>query len=295
MKHILFVYNPVSGTGIVKRKMFEIVNFYNENDCLITLCPAYKLLHTEESEVNALLERYDRVIVSGGDGTLNNFLNFSNKIGFNKAVGYIPAGSTNDYAATLGLPGNFEETLKTTINGREQEIDIGRFNGNPFLYVAAFGIFTKVVYTTPQINKNIMGHAAYILEGAKQLSDLQKYTLKLTVDDAVYEGSFLLGLVTNSFSVGGMKNRASLNIELDDGLFEIMFIKAPENIIEFNSLIKALTFETTEDCENIITCKASHVTIEHYSTTEWTLDGEYGGAHDKVEIEIENKKFRIIV
>lgn len=293
MKHILFIYNPVSGTGIVKKKMFEIVNYYNENDCLITLCPAFKLLQSEN--VEAQLDQYDRIIVSGGDGTLNNFLTLCNKVGYNKAVGYIPAGSTNDYAATLGLPGNFEEALKTTIFGTEQSIDIGRFNGNPFLYVAAFGIFTKVVYTTPQERKNVMGYAAYILEGAKQLPDLQTYKLKLTIDDAVYEGAFLLGLVTNSVSVGGMKNRFSPNVELDDGLFELLFIKAPENLIEFNHIIRALTFETPNDCDHIIMCKTSHVTIEHQSTTEWTLDGEYGGAHDKVEIEIENKKFRIIV
>lgn len=294
MKRILFVYNPVSGTGIVKRKMFDIVNFYNENDCLVTLCPAFKLLNSENVEDE--LKLYDRIIISGGDGTLNNFLTLCNKIGYKEAVGYIPSGSTNDYAATLGLPGNFDDALRTTIEGTEHSIDIGRFNGNPFLYVAAFGIFTKVVYTTPQERKNVMGHAAYILEGAMQLSELQTYKLKLTIDDATYEGSFLLGLVTNSISVGGMKNRFSPDeVELDDGLFELLFIKAPENLIEFNHIIRALTIESPQDCDNIIMCKASHVTIEHFETTDWTLDGEYGGGHDKVDIEIENKKFKIIV
>ncbi len=273
--------------------MFDIVDFYNANDCLVTLCPVLKLLNSEDAGEE--LKRYDRVVVSGGDGTLNNFLTFCSKVGYEGAVGYIPAGSTNDYAATLGLPGNLEDALSTTINGKEQAIDIGRFNGNPFLYVAAFGIFTKVVYTTPQVRKNIMGHAAYILEGAKQLSELQTYKLKLTVDDGVYEGSFLLGLVTNSFSIGGMKNRVSLDIELDDGLFEVMFIKAPENILDLNSIIRALTIETPQECDSIIMCKTSHVAVEHYGTTEWTLDGEYGGAQDKVDISIQNKEFKIIV
>ena len=185
--------------------------------------------------------------------------------------------------------------MGTTIYGKEQAIDIGRFNGNPFLYVAAFGIFTKVVYTTPQATKNIMGHAAYILEGAKQISELQTYKLRLSVDAGVYEGAFLLGLVTNSFSVGGMKNRVSLDIELDDGLFEVLFIKAPENILDLNSIIRALTVETPSESDSIIMCKTSHVRVEHFSTTEWTLDGEYGGAQDMVDISIHNKEFKIIV
>lgn len=293
MKKILFIYNPVSGTGIVKRKMFEIVNFYNENDCLITLCPVLKLLSSPDAGNE--LQEYDRVVVCGGDGTLNNFLTLCSNVNFSGAVGYIPAGSTNDYAATLGLPGNFEDALKTTIFGHEQAIDIGRFNGNPFLYVAAFGIFTKVVYTTPQIRKNVMGHAAYILEGAKQLPEIQTYRLRLSLNDTIYEGNFLLGLVTNSISVGGMKNRAAIDIELDDGLFEVLFIKAPENLIEFNNIIKALTIESPHDCDNIIMCKTSHVSVEHYETTDWTLDGEYGGSHNRTDIVIENKKFKIIV
>lgn len=292
MKRVLFIYNPVSGTGVVRKKMFEIVDFYNENDCLVTLCPVLKLLKYEDAGEE--LKKYDRVVVSGGDGTLNNFLTFCSQVGYDGAVGYIPAGSTNDYAATLGLPGNLNDALKTTITGNEQAIDIGRFNGNPFLYVAAFGIFTKVVYTTPQEVKNVMGHAAYILECAKQLSELQQYKLKLTVDDGVYEGSFLLGLVSNSNSVGGMKNRAGMS-ELDDGLFELMFIRTPKNIMEFNNTMRALTIESPESCDNIIICKTSHVRVEHESTTEWTLDGEYGGAHDVVEIDIQNREFRIIV
>lgn len=293
MKKVLFVYNPVSGTGIVRKKMFDIVDFYNENDYLVTLCPVLKFEQLCENAEN--LKNYDKVVVSGGDGTLNNFLTFCKKIGYNGSLGYIPAGSTNDYASTLGIAGTLEEVLKTTIEGREQAIDIGYFNGNPFLYVAAFGIFTKVVYTTPQERKNVMGYAAYILEGAKQLPELQSYPLKLTVNDKEYEGDFLLGVVSNSKSIGGMKNRVSGEIELDDGLFEVMFIKKPENIIELNKIIMALTLEKPDDCENIIMCKTPKVQVEHLHTTEWTLDGEYGGAQDKVEISIKNKEFRIIV
>ena len=173
---------------------------------------------------------------------------------------------------------------------------MGRFNDSNFLYVAAFGIFTKVVYTTPQEIKNVMGYSAYILEGIKVVSELTTYKLQLTIDDKFYEGDFLLGLVTNSLSVGGMKNRASHDMSLDDGLYEVMFVRAPKNIIELNRIVKALASGKPDEAgELIILDKGAHITVEHDTTTAWTLDGEYGGEQRHVDISILKKKFRIIV
>jgi len=291
MKRILFIYNPVSGTGIIKKRMFDIVEYYNSNDCLVTMCPVLKMGELDSKD----FENYDRVVVSGGDGTLNNFIGYTDELNLDFPISYIPAGSTNDFAATLGLPGNLMEALKTSITGKPQAVDMGVFNDSNFLYVAAFGIFTKVVYTTPQEIKNIMGYSAYILEGIKVVSELTTYNLKLTIDDRFYEGDFLLGLVTNSFSVGGMKNRASSDMALDDGLFEVMFVRAPKHIIELNKTVKALASGKPEESDCIIIDKGSHINVEHDITTAWTLDGEYGGEQRHVDISILNKKFKIIV
>ena len=292
MKKVLFIYNPVSGTGVVRKKMFEIVQYYNNNECLVTMRPVLKMNELKSED----FEGYDRVVVSGGDGTLNNFIGYTDELSLDFPIAYIPAGSTNDYANTLGLPGNLMEALETSINGNEQAVDMGRFNDSNFLYVAAFGIFTKVVYTTPQEIKNVMGYSAYILEGIKVVSELTTYKLKLTIDDKFYEGDFLLGLVTNSLSVGGMKNRASHDMSLDDGLYEVMFVRAPKNILELNRIVKALASGKPDEAgELIILDKGAHITVEHDTTTAWTLDGEYGGEQRHVDISILNKKFRIIV
>ena len=141
MKKVLFIYNPVSGTGVVRKKMFEIVQYYNNNECLVTMCPVLKMNELKPED----FEGYDRVVVSGGDGTLNNFIGYTDELNLDFPIAYIPAGSTNDYANTLGLPGNLMEALETSITGKEQAVDMGRFNDSNFLYVAAFGIFTKVV------------------------------------------------------------------------------------------------------------------------------------------------------
>ena len=292
MKRVLFIYNPVSGTGVVRKKMFEIVQYYNSNECLVTMCPVLKMNELKPDDFDG----YDRVVVSGGDGTLNNFIGYTDELNLDFPIAYIPAGSTNDYANTLGLPGNLMEALDTSIKGKEQAVDMGRFNDSNFLYVAAFGIFTKVVYTTPQEIKNVMGYSAYILEGIKVVYELTTYKLKLTIDDKFYEGDFLLGLVTNSLSVGGMKNRASHDMSLDDGLYEVMFVRAPKNIIELNRIVKALASGKPDEAgELIILDKGAHITVEHDTTTAWTLDGEYGGEQRHVDISILKKKFRIIV
>lgn len=291
MKKVLFIYNPVSGTGIVRKKMFDIVEYYNSNDCMITMCPVLKMKELKHED----FEGYDRVVVSGGDGTLNNFISYAYELDLDFPVAYIPAGSTNDYAATLGLPGNLNEAMETSITGREQAVDMGRFNDNNFLYVAAFGIFTKVVYTTPQEIKNVMGYSAYILESIKVVSELTTYKLKLTIDEESFEGDFLLGLVTNSLSVGGMKNRASADMALDDGMYEVMFVRAPKSILELNKIVVALAAGRPEDSDLIIIKKGAHITVEHDTTTAWTLDGEYGGEQRHVDISVLKKKFKIIV
>ena len=287
----MFIYNPVSGTGLVRKKMFDIVQYYNSHEFLVTMCPVLKLEELNREDFDG----YDRVVVSGGDGTLNNFISYTGKMDIDFPIAYIPAGSTNDYAATLGLKGDLNKVLDTSVTGREQAVDMGQFNDMNFLYVAAFGIFTKVVYTTPQEIKNIMGYSAYILEGIKAMSELTTYKLKMSIDERYYEGDFLLGLVTNSLSVAGMKNRAGADMALDDGMFETLCVRAPKNLLGLNKIVVALAAGRPEDCDEIIIGKGSHVTIEHDVTTAWTLDGEYGGEQKHVDISILNKKFRIIV
>lgn len=293
MQKVLFVYNPVSGKGLVKKKMFDIVSFYNENDCTVTMCTVreFEKLVSEGMK----LEDFDKIVVSGGDGTLNNFRTYCEDLGYKGAVSYVPSGSTNDYAATLGIPKEFDEAIKNTLKDDERKIDIGDFNGNPFLYVAGFGIFTSVVYTTPQALKNKLGYHAYILESAKQFFNLKSYGLKLSLDGKEYEGEFWLGLISNSSSIGGMSNKGGMDVELDDGLFEVFFIRKPKNLAELVVLLDAYWKGKPERSGNIITAQVSHVSIDFNEKIDWTLDGEFGGAVDHVDITVKNKEFKISV
>lgn len=294
MKHVLFVYNPVAGVGRVRKNLYEIIEFYDANNCLVTLCPVRRL--EDYFDILGLYEkRYDVIVCSGGDGTLNLMLSFFRQKGIKEAVAYVPSGSTNDYAYSLGISDDFKEALRNTLHNQIRDIDIGVFNDKYFLYVAAFGIFTKVAYSTPQKTKNLLGHTAYILEGIKQISDLKSYYLTVKAESKAVSFRFILGLVTNTLSVGGFKNIMPNDVALDDGKFEAIFIKEPSNLMELHGIISSLLGEKLEDNPQIVYCKTEKIEIIAEEEIDWTLDGEYGGKYKEIEIVNLKQELSVIV
>ena len=183
---------------------------------------------------------YDRIVCSGGDGTLDEVVTGVMKSGIKVPVGYIPAGSTNDFGNSLGIDKDMIHAADIAANGYRFPCDIGKFNDDYFVYVAAFGIFTEVSYATDQGLKNMLGHTAYILEGAKQLWDIPSYRMQVEYDGNVLYDEFIYGMITNSMSVGGFKGIIPGNISLNDGKFEVTLIRMPKNPIELNDILAFL-------------------------------------------------------
>ena len=178
------------------------------------------------------------------------------------------------------------------VNGKDFACDIGKLNNHNFIYVAAFGIFTDVSYETNQDVKNVLGHAAYLLEGVRRLPMVRSYALKITYDDQVIEGEFLYGMITNSFSVGGFRGITGKDVLLDDGLFEVTLIRKPSNPLDLNNIIVALVDKRVKS-EYIYTFKTPRLTVESEEAVSWTVDGEFGGEHMKAVIENEQKVLHI--
>lgn len=288
MKKLLFLYNPYSGTQKINSVMPEIVDYYIENGYITTFCHAKKAIDLDES-----IKEYDHVVVAGGDGTLNMMVNYLRNTGYVNTIGYIPLGSTNDFAGSLGISSDIKEALKQTLGGEIFTTDLGRFDESYFNYVAAFGVFTNVTYETPQKAKNYLGYAAYVLECAKNLNEIKSYKLKFTINTAregeeedikVYEGDFLLGLITNSLVVGGMKHFLPQTAKLNDGLFEVVLVKKMESLSDFNSTIVALANGNVLDSDAIIYATGSRIEVESDIEVDWNLDGEFGGTKKNVII-----------
>lgn len=293
MKKLLFVINGHSGKGQIKNKLLEIVDIMIKAGYRVTVHTTQE----REDATNVVREQaknYDLVVCSGGDGTLDEAVTGMMQSEVRIPMGYIPAGSTNDFANSLKIPKNMLHAAKVAVSGNTFPCDVGEFNNDFFIYVAAFGIFTDVSYATSQELKNVLGHVAYILEGAKRLHTIKSYHMRVEYDEKETEGDFLLGMITNSTSVGGFKNMAGKNVKLDDGLFEVTLIRKPKNIIELNEIIVSLTNrkDTTDLIDSFLADK-----VYFYSEEEipWTLDGEFGGNQQEVVIKNHHRAMDIMV
>lgn len=280
---IYFVFNLRAGKGLVKTNLSEILNIFSAAGHEVTVYSTQSSSDARK-KIEELPEGiYDRVICAGGDGTLDEVVSGMNKRKEKLPVGYIPAGSTNDFAVSLGLPKKMKEAAKVAISDNLFLCDVGGFNDTAFVYVAAFGLFTEVSYETPQEIKNVLGHTAYIFEGLKRLQDIRSYEMTVEVNGETITGEFIYGMVTNSQSVGGFKNIIGGNVDLSDGLFEVNLIKRPENYIELNETIASLLAKDTT-AKGILSFKTPHIKFISNEPVAWTLDGEFGGKETVVDI-----------
>ena len=282
MKKLLFVFNPFSGKALIKNHLFEIVDTMVKADYDVTIYPTQRANDAKE-KVEKEAAQYDLVVCSGGDGTLDETVSGLMNCGKRIPLGYIPAGSTNDFATSLGIPKDMVRAADIAVNGKPFSCDVGWFNGNNFVYVAAFGLFTEVSYKTSQEWKNVLGHAAYILEGIKSLHEIPSFRMQVECNNCCFQDEFIYGMITNSTSVGGFKGMTGDDVELDDGVFEVALIKKPRNPRELNEIIVSLA-NLIDDTDMIYSFKTKYVKFTAKKEIPWTLDGEYGGDHIEVEI-----------
>ena len=294
MKRLLFIYNPHAGKELLKPRISDIVDIFVKAGYEVTIYPtqSYRDAYRKVKEYEA--GTYDLIVCSGGDGTIDEVVTGMMQRETRDPIGYIPTGTTNDFARSLHIPKGLLEAADNAVNGVVFPCDVGRFNKGIFVYIAAFGLFTDVSYETDQNMKNVLGHLAYILEGAKRLFNVPSYHMIVEHDGEVLEGEFIYGMVTNSRSVGGFRNMVGKQIVFDDGLFEVTLIKAPKNPIELQEIIAALLIEQI-DTKHMYTFKTGKITFESVEEISWTLDGEFGGEHDYVEIENLQKQLEIMV
>ena len=292
MKRMLFIYNPHAGKGKILPKLGKIIDVFVKGGYLVEIYPTQGPRDAVKKAAKAS-KRCDIVACSGGDGTLDEVVTGMVNAGKNYPIGYIPVGTTNDYASSLNISKDIVEAAEDIILGKPYQYDVGHFNKSVFVYVAAFGLFTEVTYETDQNLKKQFGYLAYLLQGIKSLADVKAYKMKLTIDNEVYEDEFIYGMVTNSLSIGGFKNLTGSHVKLDDGLFEITFIKRPKNLFELQEIITALLKEE-DHTDLIISGKTGRIQIESEEEVAWTLDGEFGGNLKDVLIENDMQRMQII-
>ena len=288
---MLFVFNPKAGKGKIKTHLLDIVDIFSSHDYEIIIRSTQAPRDAYE-KAKEYANSVDMIVCSGGDGTLDEVVTGIMEAESSVPIGYIPAGSTNDFANSLFMPKNMTKVAEMIMEEELYHCDIGRFNQKTFAYVAAFGLFTDVSYETDQDLKNVLGHVAYVLEGVKRLFDIKSYHMKVTSDEVQAEDDFIVGMITNSRSVGGFKNLTGKNVDMNDGLFEVTLIAHPKNPLQLQEIITALVM-AEDNTDLIYSFKTKKLTIESDEEVPWTLDGEFGGDHSYVDIENRHKTLNL--
>ena len=291
-KKMLFIYNPMAGKEQIKNKLSEIIQIFCKEGFEVTIF-ATRGREDATKIIEKKGERYDYIVCSGGDGTMNEVATGLMKLEKRPICGYIPAGTVNDFASSLKIPRVMKNAASLIADGDVFNCDMGKFNDRYFTYVAGFGAFTEVSYQTPQELKNALGKTAYFVEALKHIAEIKVHHMKIIYDQGVIEDDFLLGLISNSESVAGFKAYQNRDIKMDDGLLEALFIRKIKNPVELQLVINSLLTKNL-DSEQLLTISSSHFHIVSDDNIQWTLDGEDGGYFDEVDLRCHKRVLPII-
>ena len=284
-KRMMLLVNPNAGKGEFRTVLADILHTICGDGWLPTVvftkyageAPGIVARHAQE---------YDMVACLGGDGTLSEVAAGMMRLEApqRRPIGYIPLGTANDVARTLGIPFKPVEAAKGMLTGSPMRYDIGQFGfDNYFTYVAAFGAFTEVSYGTPQETKQALGHLAYMLEGIRSLAKITDYHAIVEYDDGVLEDDFIFGAVTNSTSVAGMVRLDAGRVDLSDGMFEVLLVRKPSDLLALSDILTSV-LSTDFSGPNVMFFRSKEVRFMFDQCVAWTRDGEDGGSHRDVYI-----------
>ena len=294
MQNLLLIINPCAGQKKAKKLLVEIIDILNragfEVITYITSGPG-----DAENACIRYADQVSRVVCCGGDGTFNETVSGVLKSGKDIPIGYIPAGSTNDFASSLHLSNDILQATRDIVNGQPKRLDIGLFGSRYFSYVASFGAFTRTSYTTSQSLKNALGHTAYVLNGIQELSQIRSHPLRFTLSDgSIIEGRFLFGAISNSTSLGGVLTLTPDRVDMADGKLELLLIRAPKDLFELGECVRALQ-QKTYNCEMITFLSTDSVSISAPEDLCWTIDGEQESGHTQTSVSCLHHAVQVII
>lgn len=280
---LLLIVNPHSGKAKMRNELLNVTEILSSGGFEVTVYPTKCRGDATLRVEKVKQDEYSRIVVCGGDGTLNEVITGLMHTGVRCVLGYIPSGTLNEWSSGLRISKNIRQAAKDILTGRQIDLDVGKFADKYFSYTASFGAFTEASYSAPQDMKNVLGQAAYFFEGVKSLGNIKPIHLKLECEDRTVEDDFLFGAVSNSMSVGGVVKFNEAAVKLNDGLFEVMLIRNPDNVLKFQTIIDGILRQDLNR-EGIEFFHTDKITFSGAPDLSWTLDGEYAPGSDKVVI-----------
>lgn len=293
-KKVLVIINPCSGRYTVRNQLLHIADDFTKAGFETTVYTTQKRGDATEY-AKQFSGQYDLIVCRGGDGTFNETVNGILASGIDVPLGYIPSGTTNDFANSLNIPTTAKKAIDLICSAEPQYLDMGQINnGRFFCYTASFGVFTKCSYSTSQKFKNVFGYSAYVVEGLKELRGFKPMPMRIECDGTVYEGEYAFGAISSSLNIGGIIKYKPEDISFDDGMFELNLAKMPHGVKMWTNRAKELLIDHTYNEDMFTLTKGSHFVIESLADEiPWTLDGEYGGAYKITEIDCRKQVIRV--
>ena len=293
-KKLLLIVNPCSGRAKMRTELLRVVEILSDGGYTVTVYPTKARGDATDFVCTLQEDEYDRIVVCGGDGTLNEVITGLMKSGLHITLGYIPSGTLNEWSSGLGIARSIPKAAEDITAGKKIQLDIGRFGGKYFFYTASFGAFTDASYSAPQDIKNVLGQAAYFFEGIKSLGNIKPVHLRFKTKEREIEDDFLFGAVSNSMSVGGIVKFDESIVKLNDGQFEVLLIKNPDNILKLQPIIDGILKRDFAK-EGIEFFTADSVTVTGGDGLSWTLDGEYAKGEEEIVISNLHNAIELIV
>jgi YegS/Rv2252/BmrU family lipid kinase len=296
-KRLLLVFNPKAGVQSLNARLFDVADAFTAAGFLVSVYPT-QAAGEVGAAVTALAPGHDMVVCAGGDGSVSEAIDALLSMETRPAFGLIPSGTVNDFAASLGIPAEVNGAVDIILHGTPAAIDIGHFKGDErvrhFTYIAAFGLFTDISYTTSQTAKNWLGRLAYFLEGVRRFGQMTAYPCEFELDGKYVTGDFILGVIANTHSIAGIKMPKGIEARMDDGVFEVILVQKPTTLKESQEIIASLL--TQEEKSPLVTiCKAQNISFHAFDAVPWTLDGDFGGEHAEITIENQHRAIEIIM
>lgn len=292
MKKLLFLINPVTGKRALEGELMQIIDIFSEGgyDTTVHLTKSREdMIDTAKNDGGS----YDLVVCCGGDGTLNLVSGAMYEAKVDTVIGYIPGGTTNDFANTRKISTVVTGAARQVVEGSIHDTDLGVLNGKTFIYVAAFGMFSELSYMTTREKKQNMGYAAYLMGGIKSFAQTKPYKLRIEYDGNVLEDEFIYGMITNSRRVGGMQLPIIKNVLYDDGEMEITLVKQPKNPSETQKLINCIVTQIADE-KMVYSFKTSKLRIVSETEIPWSLDGEFGGSYKETDVEVKCAAIKMV-
>ncbi len=291
---VLLIVNPCSGKAKMRTELLSVVRILSDAGYEITVYPTKDRADATKRVQTLKDGEYPLIVVCGGDGTLNEVITGLMNANIKCDIGYIPSGTLNEWSSSINISRNIKQAALDITNGKHITLDIGRFGEKNFIYTASFGAFTEASYSAPQDIKNVLGQAAYLIEGIKSLGNIKPVHLRFEADDRTVEGDFLFGAVSNSMSVGGVVKFDKAAVELNDGLFEVLLIRSPKNLVVLQSMVDGILRKDLNR-EGIEFFHTKSIKVIGGKDVAWTLDGEYSEGADEVLIENLHSAISLIV